>query len=208
MHGHAHALPRARSMPEAAGVIKGYSPDMMCMPYLPSTDDAEVGREAACARAPLMRVAACCLGTRAQSSCAASPAHHHVPPQSRAHAARCAPVLKQARSFERYRQKVETLVGRMSALVVGPGLGDDPGTAKAAVQIIRRGGAAAVALHACHSSAAVALLACKAARARGRLPSLPATQAHTHTRTGWLARGACLSWWTAAASTSSRVTPA
>ena len=35
--------------------------------------------------------------------------------------------MLQAASFKRYEGKLQAIVGRMSALVVGPGLGDDPG---------------------------------------------------------------------------------
>ncbi|KAF5838277.1 Ribokinase-like protein [Dunaliella salina] len=71
------------SMPEAAPVLKGFSPDMMVMPYLPDTND------------------------------------------------------EQAASFRRYEPKLQGIIGRMSALIVGPGLGDDPGTVKVAIKIIK-----------------------------------------------------------------------
>lgn len=45
--------------------------------------------------------------------------------------------VMQAHSFRRYQAKIEGILGRMSTLIVGPGLGDDPGTVKAATQIIK-----------------------------------------------------------------------
>jgi len=42
----------------------------------------------------------------------------------------------QATSFKRFEPKLQGILGRMSALVVGPGLGDDSGTIKVAIKLI------------------------------------------------------------------------